>query len=267
MDSEISRILSTSRINGPKYWARADGDIHAPAGFSTIDVLNTLGNLDVRYDDYPIVREAIDYVFSYYNPAGHFKYNAKSTKLPCITARILTAFGRLGYEDERLDSCYRHLLKIQGKDGGWRCPTSKLGKSPETDASNPGTTLYVLDAFLYRDNDAKEKKQLENGVVFLLDHWTTRLPLGPCRFGIGTTFRQVEYPLIRYNILYYCFVLSKYEKALKDKRFQEAAALLKTKIKDGKLVNENPHRAWREYSFAQKGKASGPATKLARGIV
>ena len=71
--------------------------------------------------------------------------------------------------------------------------------SPETDASNPGATLYVLDAFLYRENSAKEKKNLDLGVTFLLGHWDTRSPLGPCEFGIGSTFMKTEFPMIRYN--------------------------------------------------------------------
>ncbi len=43
INDEVASILSTSEINEGKYWSRKDGDIHAPHGFSTIDVLNTLG--------------------------------------------------------------------------------------------------------------------------------------------------------------------------------------------------------------------------------
>jgi hypothetical protein len=52
INSEIKDIIGLSEINGGSYWSRSDGDIHAPAGFSTIDVLNTLGDIGVRYNDY-----------------------------------------------------------------------------------------------------------------------------------------------------------------------------------------------------------------------
>ncbi|MBN2051731.1 MAG: hypothetical protein JW760_14870 [Spirochaetales bacterium] len=261
MDPEIESILASSGRNGGQFWARTDGNIHAPAGFSTLDVLNTLGDLGVKYTDSDVIIEAIDFLFTYYQPDGCFRYNVKSSKLPCITASILTACGRLGYWNERLEACYRRFLETQEDDGGWRCNTVKLGKSPVTDASNPGTTLYVLDAFLYRENSADEMRQLERGVRFLLDHWDSRVPLGPCQFGIGSTFLKPEYPMLRYNILYYCYVLSKYRAAIPDKRFREAVEVLKTKVTDGNLMNENPHRAWSHYSFARKGAASEPAAK------
>ena len=45
IQNEIEDILSASEINGGRYWSRSDGDIHAPSGFSTIDVLNIRYNL------------------------------------------------------------------------------------------------------------------------------------------------------------------------------------------------------------------------------
>lgn len=61
MNLEISRILSTAGCNGGDYWAREDGDIHAPAGYSTIDVLGTLGSLGAKAADHKILREAVEF--------------------------------------------------------------------------------------------------------------------------------------------------------------------------------------------------------------
>jgi hypothetical protein len=266
MSNEIKRILSTTACNGADCWAREDGDIHAPAGFSTIDVLSVLGSIGAKAADFPVIRKTIDFVFTYYQDEGQFRYGPKSSKLPCVTARILAALGRLGYCDDRLESCYKNLLEIQWSDGGWRCATVKLGKSPETDASNPGTTLYVLDAFLYRENSEMEKESLDRGIAFLLGHWDTRRPLGPCEFGIGTTFMKTEFPMIRYNLLYYCHVLSKYDSARRDRRYKEAVHLLRQKAQGDGLVNENPHKKWKDYGFAKKGEVSGPMTALVADI-
>jgi hypothetical protein len=262
MQNEIERIFATTAHNGGDYWSRKDGNIHAPAGYSTIDVLGTLGSLEAKAEDYPLIREAIEFVLSYRQPDGAFRYAPNSSKLPCITASVLAAFGRLGYRESSLEACYANLLESQSADGGWRCSTVKLGKSPETDASNPGTTLYVLDAFRYRENSAPERKALDRGVAFLLNHWDSRIPLGPCAFGMGSIFMKTEFPMLRYNLLYYCHVLSKYAAARGDRRYLAAVKLLREKKRDGLLLNENPHKAWREFSFARKDEACVPATAL-----
>ena len=92
-------------------------------------------------------------------------------------------------------------------------------------------------------------QQLERGVEFLLEHWITKKPLGPCEFGIGSTFMKTEYPFIRYNIFYYTYVLSYYQKALKDKRFQQVVyELQKNETKTGIEIN-NPHKNWKKLLY------------------
>jgi hypothetical protein len=259
---EIKEIISLSETNGGAFWSRHDGDIHAPNGFSTIDVLNTLGEIGVHASDSEMVRKTIDFLFTYYDGKGNFRYSPKSTALPCITARILAALGRVGYHnDPRIEDCYRFFLESQQNDGGWRCATVRRGLAPETDASNPGTTLYVLDAFRFRKNPETDRIQLDKAVSFLLRHWETRLPLGPCRFGIGSRFLSIEYPFLRYNLFYYVYVLSKYGKALKDRRFQEALQVLRKKAVDKKIFPETPHKSWNTFSFARKDRYSENATR------
>ncbi|NJK97795.1 MAG: terpene cyclase/mutase family protein [Bacteroidales bacterium] len=230
----IEKILQRQNDNGGHFWSRADGDIHAPLGFSTIDTLSVLGEIGFSMNDNPQIADAIDFLFAYQTPEGCFKYSLKSSKLPCLTARIIAALGRLGLRnDYRIEKSYKWMLDSQCNDGGWRCPTVKSGKSPMTDASNPGTTLYVLDAFRFRDNSAADLEKLNIGVDFLLQHWEIRQPIGPCGFGIGSVFMKVEYPFLRYNLFYYVYVLSFYDIVKNDKRFQEAFNTLKNKLKMG----------------------------------
>jgi hypothetical protein len=257
----IDEILNRQNENGGQFWSRIDGDIHAPFGFSTIDVLSVIGELELSIDNYPQIKNAVDFVFNYQTTEGCFKYSLTSSKLPCLTARIIAAFCRLGIKNElRTEKSYNWLLDTQWRDGGWRCATVKLGKSPITDASNPGTTLYVLDAFRFRKNTPKELEKLNMGVDFLLQHWEIRQPIGPCSFGIGSRFLQIEYPFLRYNIFYYVYVLSFYDKAKNDKRFHEAFNYLTDKIVNDKLRPENPHKIWRIYDFAKKGEISENGT-------
>jgi len=264
----IDEILKRQNDNGGKFWSREDGDIHAPFGFSTIDTLSVLGEIGYSINDNKQISDAVDFLFSYQTEEGCFKYSPKSSKLPCLTARIIAGMGRLGIEkDSRIEKSYKWMLETQWNDGGWRCATVKLGKSPLTDASNPGTTLYVLDAFRFRKNSIKEINKLNKGVDFLLKHWETRQPLGSCNFGIGSRFMKIEYPFLRYNLFYYVYVLSFYHIVKKDKRFKEAFNKLKEKITNNELSPETPHKAWNKFDFAKKGKVSEIGTKRWKEIL
>ena len=114
------------------------------------------------------------------------------------------------------------------------------GKSPETDASNSGTTLYALDAFRF----SKARIDAGAAVGFLLAHWDSRAPLGPCTFGLGSRFLKLEYPFLRYNLFFYVHTLAQYPTALETPRAKEV---------DGRLAVETPHRAWKSFPFGAKG--------------
>ena len=129
-----------------------------------------------------------------------------------------------------------------------------------TDASNPGVTLAALDAFRFTAHLNREKR-LDQAAKSLLAHWETREPLGPCNFGIGTLFMQVEYPFLRYNLFFYVYVLSFYNAAKKDARFREALGVLEFKLVDGKVVVENPNLRLARLSFCRKGEPSRAATR------
>lgn len=264
---EIGSILERERANGGPFWSREDGNIHAPSGFSTLLVLNVLGELGATGKSHRPIAGAVELVFAYQTDDGAFRYAPASGKLPCIAGQALAAIGRLGLAgDERAEAGYRWLLEGQWDDGGWRCPMARPGKSPATDASNPGATLFVLDAFRFRDNSPAETESLGAGVESLLRHWETRRPLGPCNFGIGSRFLKVEYPLWRYNLLYYVYVLSHYRRARGDERFADALSRLRTHVRDDELIVDAPPRDWQGYAFARPGTPSEPATECWRRI-
>ncbi|TNC23422.1 prenyltransferase/squalene oxidase repeat-containing protein [Amycolatopsis alkalitolerans] len=264
-EPDIQQVLARAGENGGPFWSREDGNIHAPAGFSTIDVLNVLGELGATVESHPRLAEAIEFVFGYQAADGAFRYSSASSKFPCMTGQILAGLGRLGALDgSRCPAAFSWLLDNQSEDGGWRCATVKLGKSPETDAANPGATLYVLDAFRHRPDAGGDR--LDYAVESLLHHWETREPLGPCAFGIGSRFLRVEYPFLRYNLFYYVYVLSHYPSAVGDRRFQEAVRALAAHAREGQMIVEAPHRKWLEYDFARKGRPSAPATARWREI-
>ena len=75
---------------------------------------------------------------------------------------------RLGVIEDFLFEATEKLFTSQQKDGGWRCSTVKLGKSPETDASNPGTTLFVLDLLKNKIISESQQVKTDQAVEFLL---------------------------------------------------------------------------------------------------
>jgi hypothetical protein len=104
-------------------------------------------------------------------------------------------------------------------------------------------------------------------VDFLLWHWTIRKPIGPCHYGIGKLFMQVEYPFHSYNLFIYVYVLSFYNRAKGDQRFLEALEALKSKMVDGQIIVERVVPKLAGFSFCQKGKPSTPATLRYQEII
>jgi hypothetical protein len=263
MKKIVNELLKLNTINGGTVWDRADGSVYNPIGFSTIDFLNVIGDsgIDIRKNE--IAQKGIEKIIEYYNPkTALFRYSNKSPKLPCISAKIITLLKKNSVQFPYYEDCYQYFFNSQQSDGGWRCATVKMGKSPDTDASNPGTTLYVLDAFRFRENDSKELGKLNKAVGFLLNHWISKKPLGPCRFGIGTTFMKTEYPFVRYNIYYYSYVLSFYKKARNDKRFKEILSQLIDKVTDDEIEIENPNKNWKKLLYKNNKKCDLANLKL-----
>ena len=94
-----------------------------------------------------------------------------------------------------------------------------------------------------------------------MEHWTIRKPIGPCHYGMGTLFMQVEYPFGNYNLFQYVYVLSFYNRAKEDTRFWEAFEALQSKLVDGKIMVERVVPKLAKLSFCKKGQSSELATK------
>lgn len=264
--ADIEVILARRRANGADFWATPDGRWGTGSPFSTFDCVLLLTELGVKATD-PVLRGAADVLFAAQTEDGRFRPAPKGSVYPCHTANAARALARLGYaRDERLKRTFEHLLETQHEDGGWRCNTVRPGKGAVTDASNPGVTWSVLDAFRFtrrRNADAR----LDRAVRTLLGHWRTRRPLGPCAFGIGTLFGRVEYPFLRYNLFSWTYVLSFYDAARRRAELREAVRRLGEKLVDGALVVENPNRGLARLAFCRKGAPSRLATRRYREIV
>ncbi len=260
-EADIQAILERRHHNGGDYWASADGRIYVGNPFSTIGALNMLHEIGVP-PEHEAVAGGVDLLLSACRDDGRIRVAPKAPMYPCYTAeaaRMLCRFGR--GRDEAVQRTVAYLLENAHTTGGWRCNFTRFGRGPETEYANPGATLYALDTLRFFPEHLEGNEVIDAAVESLLDHWETREPVGPCHWGIGTRFLQIEYPFVRYNLFFYVYVLSFYPRVKGDSRFAAALGALESKLSDGRVVVEKPHRGLGKLAFCAKGRPSVPATK------
>lgn len=264
--NDIDAILSEQGSNGGELWQAADGAIATGVPFSTLEAAMMLRELGYDDEGGELARAA-ELIFARVREDGRFKAYASGSLYPCQTANAARTLCYLGYaNDPRLRRTFEYLLENRHVDGGWRCNASKFGHGPETEFSNPGPTLTALDAFRFTER-ANADGRLDEAVDFLLRHWETKAPLGPCHYGIGTLFMKIEYPMVRYNLFHYIYTLSFYDAAKSDARFLEALAAVSAKLVDGMVVVESANRKLALFDFCKPKFPSALATAKYREIL
>ncbi len=264
--ADIEAILSHRHDNGADYWATVDGKLQKGSPFTTLESAVMLKELGVSPSD-EVLSEAANLIFAAWREDGRFKLSPEGAIYPCHTIHAARALCHLQYaSDPRLQKTLAHLLSIQHADGGWKCLKFSFGRGPETEFSNPGPTLTALDAFRFTEY-LNKNPALDKAVEFLLGHWTTRLPLGPCHYGIGSRFMQVAYPFSAYNLFFYVYVLSFYESARRDGRFLEALQALQDSTRGGMIVVERPNPKLKAFECCKQGRPSELATARYREIL
>lgn len=259
-------ILARRSINGGEYWATPDGRWGVGAPFSTFECGLMLSELGLKRAS-PIAKGIAGVLLESWEEDGRIRPGPRLPVQPCHTASAARLLCRLGLaSDVRLRRTFGWFLENQHADGGWRCNRVKLGAGPDTDASNPGVTLAVLDAFRFARSPG-DSAALDRAVDTLLDHWSTRRPLGPCGFGIGSRFMQIEFPFVRYNVFSYVYILSFYERARSSRAFGAALQKLEAKLVDGAVVVEHVRPGLDELQFCREGAPSPLATARYREIV
>ena len=263
---DVEAILARRYDNGADYWATPDSKLLKGSPFTTLHCAYMLSELGMNRSE-SVLQETSDLIFRSWREDGRFKVSPQGGIYPCHTVNAARTLCHLGYaQDPRLQKTFEHLLGIQHSDGGWRCNKFSFGRGPETEFSNPGPTLIALDAFRFSPL-LNQSEALDQAVEFLLSHWTIRQPLGPCHYGIGTLFLQVAFPFDSYNLFFYVYVLSFYDKAKKDCRFLEALQVLKDKTVNGNIIVERPNQKLANLTFCKKGEPSELATERYRELL
>lgn len=265
-NTDIQTILSHRYDRGWDFWTSPDRRITAGAPFSALESAGFLLELGLSSSD-PVLQSVAELFFDAWQPDGQFKPYPKGTTYPCMTTQCARLLCQMGYvDDPRIQTTLNFLLETQYHDSGWRCNKFYYGHGPETEFSNPLPTLYALDCFRYTEN-YQERTELTKAIEFLLSHWTIKKPIGPCHYGIGTLFMQVEYPFRGYNIFLYVYVLSFYKTAREDPRFQAALHALQAKTKNDQIIVERVVPKLAKLHFCKKGAPSLLATKRYQEIL
>jgi hypothetical protein len=216
--ADILTIIGKRHHNGGDFWATPDGRIYVGSPFSTISSLGMLHELGVQRT-HEAVQGGLELIFDAWRDDGRIRLAPKAPLYPCYTAEAARMLCRFGYaDDERVQLTAGYLLDDAHESGGWRCNFTKFGRGPETECANPGATLCALDVLRFTGH-TEAGAIVDCAVESLLSHWETRRRCGPCHYGIGKRFMQVEYPFLRYNLFFYVYVLSFYPAARADGGF------------------------------------------------
>lgn len=262
----MDAILSHRHDNGADFWTTPDKRLLKGSPFSAYNSALMLLELGMEPSD-PVLQSVAELFFSTWREDGRFQLYPTGGILPCHTILAAHLLCQMGcQQDERLQKTLRYLLGSRYTDGGWRCNKFSFGRGPETDFSNPGPTLTALHAFA-RTPYLNNHPALDEAAAFLLAHWETKKPIGPCHYGIGTLFMQAEYPFGNYNLFHYVYVLSFYNCAKTDNRFLQALDALQKKLLNGQLVVERNVPKLAKLTFCERGKPSELATKRYQEIL
>lgn len=264
-ESDIQAILNRRHNNGADYWASPDGRIYVGNPFSTIASLMMLHELGVGAD-HEAVTGGLALIINACREDGRIRIAPGAPLHPCYTAEAARVMCRFGLTDH--DVVLRsitHLLDNAHGSGGWRCNFTGFGRGPETECANPGATLYALDVIRFFPEYLNGTSVVDQAVASLLDHWNTRKPAGPCHWGIGSRFLQIEYPFLRYNLFYYVYILSFFDRVRGDSRFTAALHTLENTLDENRrIIVQNRHRSLKELAFCNRNEPSELATQRYR---
>ena len=262
--ADVQRILAQRHHLGWDYWTTIDHRLNKGGIFSLMSSLMLLNELEYPKDE--LIMNALALVWAAQRPDGRFKLSPDGSLYPCQTIHALLVLSAWGEgNDPRLAKTIDHVIATQEPTGGWRCRKFSYGKGPETLKANPGPTLSALMAFTKLARWT-QSEVLKPSVQFLLDHWDAKIPWGPCHYGMGSLFHQVEYPFQTYNLFSYVYTLSFYPQAQQDPRFLAAYERLRQTLREDQIVVQRTHPKLANFAAWRQGEVSIKATQHWKSI-
>jgi hypothetical protein len=184
----------------------------------------------------------------------------------CDAPTIAYSLVRFGLaSDPTVQRSAAHLVAL-GRDNGWPCAVSpELGKwrgPGKKDDPCPYANLLMLK-LLGQLPEYADSPVVHSGAETALSLWTDSLERHPYIFYMGTDFRKLKAPLVWYDILHLCEVLTRFEWLHSDPRLLEMVAVIRGKADPfGRFTPESIYQAWSAWDFGQKKAPSRWLTLL-----
>jgi hypothetical protein len=241
-----------------------------------------IADLGLNVDD-PPVKKIVQKVMKHQSRQGPFQL---PTNVPvhfggsgkdewawalCDAPVILSSLIQMGMDtDPRVQTAVEYLNALL-RENGWPCAVSpELGKfrgPGRKEDPCPYATLVMLNV-LAGVPALQKSRPAKIGVETLLALWEASTEKHPYMFFMGTDFRKLKAPLFWYDILHVLDVLSRFEWARKDKRFQKMLGVVESKANDdGQFVPESVWMAWKDWDFNQKKVPSRGLTFFVQRIL
>lgn len=186
----------------------------------------------------------------------------------CITSIVLCSLVKMGYQDDlRIIKFIQNALNTQRLDGGWHCAVNRAtGKKLQDTESCPMDNLNIL-MLLGQYESFRTDARFNGAIDLLLDHWKRREELWrPYGFGIGSDFKKLKYPAVKYGILRVLDVLSCFPYAVKNPEFADMLQCVLDKAAEGKYSAESVSRSYADFDFGQTKEPSRWLTFLVNRI-
>lgn len=178
----------------------------------------------------------------------------------CDAPLLLYSLVRFGFgDDERVQQGIRHLAGL-AKDNGWPCVVSaELGKfrgpGKKSDPC-PYATLVMLKVLAALPG-WKDSEQAHTGAESILTLWETRKERHPYMFFMGNDFCKLKAPLVWYDIVHVCDVLSNFLWLRTDRRLMEMTDnIIARRDACFRYTPESTWTAWKDWDFGQKKSPS-----------
>ncbi|MEZ5126873.1 MAG: hypothetical protein R2826_11655 [Thermoleophilia bacterium] len=185
----------------------------------------------------------------------------------CDAPLVVYALVAMGLADHStVRAAVAHLRGLV-RENGWPCAVSEeMGtfRGPgRRDDPCPFASLAMLKALAQFD-DLRDCPETRIGAEALLSLWSASRERHPYMFYTGTDFRKLKAPLVWYDILHVCDVLSRFPWLRGDERLQDMIGVLWSKMDDeGRFTPESVWTAWKDWEFGQKRAPSRWVTLLA----
>ena len=275
-DAQVEKIVQVLAD-----WPGAVLNSHKSAGHP-LHLLTFAADLGLTRND-PGMGEIIDRIMQHQAPTGPFQVLMNISPhfggtgedqwawALCDAPLVIYALVKMGMADDRRILSAVDFLAGLVRDNGWPCAVSpEMGRFHGPGRKNdpcPYANLAMLKVMTelpaWQDSPAARV-----GARTLLDLWQNRIEQHPYLFYMGTDFCKLKAPLVWYDLLHVCDLLTRFTWLRGDPRLVDMVEILKEKGDEtGRFIPESIWTAWKEWEFGQKREASRWMTFLAQRVI